>query len=228
MKQIMQKLKSHFGGVNFLILMIYTAFVMVAQVFHNPQRSAAFSVVTALAVLLVMGTVDVGGSGCVCPEHVMLKSILSALTYRKNDVVIMDMEAGLEHLGRGIGTLVVFLGSDGCQQIPLFALHKAFAEHTVLRERAEHQLLQKFQHGNKNLIPGQGIFFFHQTAAEACDLIVTHPAHQGADGCAIEFVQMLGNGAQIRMLAGAPQQHCAEQGIEGALLLGHGTNQLQA
>lgn len=51
--------------------------------------------------LLVMGTVDVGGSGCVCPEHVMLKSILSALTYRKNDVVIMDMEAGLEHLGRG-------------------------------------------------------------------------------------------------------------------------------
>ena len=51
--------------------------------------------------LLVMGTVDVGGSGCVCPEHVMLKAILSTLTYRKNDVVIMDMEAGLEHLGRG-------------------------------------------------------------------------------------------------------------------------------
>ena len=51
--------------------------------------------------LLVMGTVDVGGTGCVCPEHVMLKSILSSLTYRKNDVVIMDMEAGLEHLGRG-------------------------------------------------------------------------------------------------------------------------------
>ncbi len=51
--------------------------------------------------LLVMGTVDVGGSGCVCPEHVMLKAILANLSYRKNDVVIMDMEAGLEHLGRG-------------------------------------------------------------------------------------------------------------------------------
>lgn len=51
--------------------------------------------------LLVMGTVDLGGSGCVCPEHVMLKSVLANLTYRKNDVVIMDMEAGLEHLGRG-------------------------------------------------------------------------------------------------------------------------------
>ena len=51
--------------------------------------------------LLVMGTVDLGGSGCVCPEHVMLKAILSSMTYRKDDVVIMDMEAGLEHLGRG-------------------------------------------------------------------------------------------------------------------------------
>lgn len=31
----------------------------------------------------------------------MLKAILSSLTYRKDDVVVMDMEAGLEHLGRG-------------------------------------------------------------------------------------------------------------------------------
>ena len=70
----------------------------------NPQVSDSpdtFSKDINGVKLLVMGTVDVGGSGCVCPEHVMLKSILSALTYRKNDVVIMDMEAGLEHLGRG-------------------------------------------------------------------------------------------------------------------------------
>ena len=51
--------------------------------------------------LLVMGTVDTGGTGCVCPEHVMLKRILSYLSLRSKDVVIMDMEAGLEHLGRG-------------------------------------------------------------------------------------------------------------------------------
>ena len=56
--------------------------------------------------LLVMGTVDVGGSGCVCPEHVMLKSILSAMVFRKDDVVVMDMEAGLEHLGRGTASLM--------------------------------------------------------------------------------------------------------------------------
>ncbi len=56
--------------------------------------------------LLVMGTVETGGSGCVCPEHVMLKAILANLVFRKDDVVIMDMEAGLEHLARGTASLM--------------------------------------------------------------------------------------------------------------------------
>ena len=56
--------------------------------------------------LLVMGTVDTGGTGCVCPEHVLLKAILANLAFRKDDVVIMDMEAGLEHLGRGTASLM--------------------------------------------------------------------------------------------------------------------------
>ncbi len=51
--------------------------------------------------LLVLGTVETGGSGCVCPEHVMLKRIINHLMLRSTDVVILDMEAGLEHLGRG-------------------------------------------------------------------------------------------------------------------------------
>lgn len=51
--------------------------------------------------LLVMGTVDVAGAGCVCPEHVILKRLISHLMLKSEDVVIMDMEAGLEHLGRG-------------------------------------------------------------------------------------------------------------------------------
>ena len=51
--------------------------------------------------LLVLGTVETANSGCVCPEHVMLKRIISHLMLRSNDVVILDMEAGLEHLGRG-------------------------------------------------------------------------------------------------------------------------------
>lgn len=51
--------------------------------------------------LLTLGTVETGGSGCVCPEHVMLKRIINHMVLRSDDVVILDMEAGLEHLGRG-------------------------------------------------------------------------------------------------------------------------------
>lgn len=51
--------------------------------------------------LLTLGTVETAGSGCVCPEHVMLKRIINNLVLRRDDVVILDMEAGLEHLGRG-------------------------------------------------------------------------------------------------------------------------------
>lgn len=51
--------------------------------------------------LLVMGSVKAGGGGCVCPESVLLKSLVSHLLLGMSDVVIMDMEAGLEHLGRG-------------------------------------------------------------------------------------------------------------------------------
>ena len=56
--------------------------------------------------LLVMGTVDTGGTGCVCPEHVMLKALISSLVFRRDDVVVMDMEAGLEHLGRGTASMM--------------------------------------------------------------------------------------------------------------------------
>ena len=56
--------------------------------------------------LLLMGTVKVGGQGCVCPEHVILKRLLSHMIIQRDEVVIMDMEAGLEHLSRGTTDMV--------------------------------------------------------------------------------------------------------------------------
>lgn len=56
--------------------------------------------------VLVMGSVDVGGSGCVCAEHVLLKRLMSHLILHEKDVVVMDMEAGIEHLGRGTASEV--------------------------------------------------------------------------------------------------------------------------
>jgi len=51
--------------------------------------------------LLIMGTVETGGGGCVCPENVLLRRVISNLIISRDEVIILDMEAGLEHLGRG-------------------------------------------------------------------------------------------------------------------------------
>jgi CO dehydrogenase maturation factor len=50
--------------------------------------------------LLVMGAVRKGGEGCACPENVLLKNLLSEIILERKEVVIVDMEAGIEHLGR--------------------------------------------------------------------------------------------------------------------------------
>jgi CO dehydrogenase maturation factor len=62
-----------------------------------PER---FSVVHREVRLLEMGSVDLGGSGCICPESAMLKTLFTHLLFRKDDILLLDMYAGVEHLGR--------------------------------------------------------------------------------------------------------------------------------
>lgn len=65
-----------------------------------------FSVQKDNVRLMLMGTIKGGGTGCVCPESVLLKGLLSHLLWERSDVVILDMEAGLEHLARGTAQAV--------------------------------------------------------------------------------------------------------------------------
>jgi CO dehydrogenase maturation factor len=61
--------------------------------------------------LMVMGQIKRGGSGCYCPENALLQALFSHLLLARDEVVILDMEAGIEHLGRGtaraVDTLIV-------------------------------------------------------------------------------------------------------------------------
>jgi CO dehydrogenase maturation factor len=50
--------------------------------------------------LVVMGTIDSGGSGCMCPANAFVKALIRHVITREKDLVILDMEAGIEHLGR--------------------------------------------------------------------------------------------------------------------------------
>lgn len=56
--------------------------------------------------LLQMGTIDLGGSGCICPESALLKALVTHVILYRDDVLILDMEAGLEHLGRATASAV--------------------------------------------------------------------------------------------------------------------------
>lgn len=72
-------------------------FTLNPRVDDIPER---FSVVHRGVRLLEMGGVELGGSGCICPESAMLKTLFTHLLFRNDEVLLLDMYAGVEHLGR--------------------------------------------------------------------------------------------------------------------------------
>jgi CO dehydrogenase maturation factor len=72
-------------------------FTLNPRVDDIPER---FSVQHRNVRLLEMGSVDMGGSGCICPEGAMLKTLFTHLLFRKDEILLLDMYAGVEHLGR--------------------------------------------------------------------------------------------------------------------------------
>ncbi len=56
--------------------------------------------------LMRMGRLKRGGSGCYCPENALLQALMSHLLVARNEAIILDMEAGIEHLGRGTASAV--------------------------------------------------------------------------------------------------------------------------
>ncbi|MEM2495197.1 MAG: AAA family ATPase, partial [Nitrososphaerota archaeon] len=51
--------------------------------------------------LLIVGTVRKGGEGCLCPENAFLRTLIQHILIKRKEFVIIDMEAGIEHLARG-------------------------------------------------------------------------------------------------------------------------------
>ena len=61
--------------------------------------------------LVVLGAVNKGGGGCACPENTFIRSLVTDLVLYKNETLVMDMEAGIEHLGRstamGVDVMII-------------------------------------------------------------------------------------------------------------------------
>ncbi|MBN1214135.1 MAG: AAA family ATPase [Candidatus Lokiarchaeota archaeon] len=51
--------------------------------------------------LLVLGSIEEPQSGCLCPENALIRTLLHNLITKRDEILIVDFEAGLEHLGRG-------------------------------------------------------------------------------------------------------------------------------
>jgi CO dehydrogenase maturation factor len=56
--------------------------------------------------LMRLGGVSKGGAGCICPESSLLKALVRHVVLQRDEVVVMDMEAGIEHLGRATAKAV--------------------------------------------------------------------------------------------------------------------------
>ena len=56
--------------------------------------------------LMVMGPLKRGGTGCYCPENSLLQALIAHVLLARDEVIILDMEAGIEHLGRGTSKAV--------------------------------------------------------------------------------------------------------------------------
>lgn len=142
--------------------------------------------------LLVLGTVDTAGAGCVCPEHVILRRLISHLVLHSDDVVIMDMEAGLEHLGRGTAQDMeqfVVVIEPGARSIQTYKNVKRLAtqlgikhvrvvankvrneeDEAYIRERIPEEDLLGFMHYNQDVIDadrkGQSPYDFSGAAVD--------------------------------------------------------------
>lgn len=87
------------------------------QIFKlNPHVSDIADNYAALhegVALMVLGAVEQGGSGCACPENVLIRALVTDLILYKDETLVMDMEAGVEHLGRatakGVDTMLVVI-----------------------------------------------------------------------------------------------------------------------
>ena len=80
--------------------------------------------------VLVLGGVSTGGSGCLCPENALLQALVTHMLLKPDETVILDMEAGIEHLGRGTAdavSMMIIVVEPGARSIQTAATIRRLA-----------------------------------------------------------------------------------------------------
>lgn len=127
-----------------------------------------FSVKTAFGVnLLVMGTVPYAGGGCMCPANTVIRALLNHLMVKRKEAIIMDMEAGVEHMGRAtaehVNTMLVVADSstkslETAKKLQTLArelgIKKVFLVGNKVKSPEETELVQGFAKANNMSLLG--------------------------------------------------------------------------
>ena len=144
-------------------------FTLNPRVDDIPER---FSVTHRGVRLLEMGAVDIGGSGCICPESALLKTLFTHLLFRKEELLILDMYAGVEHLGRATVDFV------DAMLVVVEPTRRSLGTATQIKKLANDIGLQRlWLVGNKIRLPEE--IEFLQAESPGMSLLGTLPADLG-------------------------------------------------
>jgi len=138
-----------------------------------------FSVKTPYNVnLLVMGTVKSAGSGCMCPANTVIRALLHHLLVKRKEAVVTDMEAGVEHMGRGtaehVETMLIVTDTSLKSMQTANKLHtlakqigikKTYIVGNKIRTKQEAELIENY--AKQNQIPVLGLVPFDEKILKA-------------------------------------------------------------
>jgi len=120
--------------------------------------------------LLVMGTVKSAGAGCMCPSNSLLRALMRNIFVDKGEAVVMDMEAGLEHLGRG-----TIKGVDALLNVVEPRSQSINISSRIMKLASELGVQALFAVGNKVATPREETFLREQLKSFGVKLVGTIP-----------------------------------------------------
>ena len=150
-----------------------TYFKINPRVDDIPER---FSVQYQGVRLLRLGTIDRGGSGCICPESAMLKSLVTYLILHRDEQLILDMDAGLEHLGRATASAVDYFlvvvepgkrSMETAHQIAKLAADIGIKTVALVANKVRGEEDRRFIEENRGSLPLLGYLSFQPAAIKA-------------------------------------------------------------
>jgi CO dehydrogenase maturation factor len=152
--------------------------------------------------LLVMGTVKSAGSGCACGANAVVRELLRYMIIDRDEIVVVDMEAGVEHMGRGtashVDVMLVVADSSRksleiAKKISVFArdmgIKQVFVVGNRVRDPEEKELISDFT--EKNELPLLALIPYDDTVVKA-DRAGEPPLKYAKTSESVKAIQVIG------------------------------------